>query len=352
MQPVTTTPRSWVLNGYGRAEFAIPLNDPFCKERYIQYGNLIHIEHFPDENEDREVYGTLPAWSGIILPPRTWNSDAVLVTAYSAEAILAYRAMPYVSVTGTPGEVFRKIIDYSHASFANLAGGVPFFIKLGRIDDIPGMTYADELRTNAYDHIQKLIRFTGMDWEVRGRVLPESNALELTVSLYRRKPFSKNLVLTAENTEQANPLMTEQGTITNHVFAYNQAYTPADRTMQEVFFQDSIDKYGPFQSNQTFIGVTDTTSMLTDTARTRIAERGDVKKVVKRVALDYRDTFSNIDTGFIGHVHEPAVGFNSDGSLGFQSYVRIMSVSYNDQTNKADLNVEVMPGVDIVIDTR
>ena len=36
------------------------------------------------------------------------------------------------------------------------------------------------------------------------------------------------------------------------------------------------------------------------------------------------------------------LGFNSAGGLGFQASVRIISVDYNDLSNKAPLNVEVV----------
>src|SRR5688572_29825970 len=90
------TPRSWVLNGYGKAEFSVGL--PHLTERFspkeetiLQYNNLVYIEHVPTKDAAGNVNGKLPAWVGIILPDRTWNFGVLGAVAYSAEAILTFR---------------------------------------------------------------------------------------------------------------------------------------------------------------------------------------------------------------------------------------------------------------------
>jgi hypothetical protein len=54
--------RSWEINKTGKAEFELAIIDPKCKEEFLRFGNLIHVES--DE---------LPAWTGVIDTPR-WNS--------------------------------------------------------------------------------------------------------------------------------------------------------------------------------------------------------------------------------------------------------------------------------------
>jgi hypothetical protein len=347
---VTTTPRGWVLNGYGRCDFAVGLSDANCDERLLRYGNFVLIEHFPNESEERTVYGKLPDWVGMIVPPRTWNKDAVVVSAVSAEALLAFRAMPYAKVEGTVSSCFSAILQYAKDRAPN---GLP--ISIGTVGSPSGGTttadgtrtalqYSDELRTNAYDHINKLVKFSGMDWNVTPSVSPSSYALTLKANLYPRLQ-SAGPALTPQNTDNTDPVMVEQGTIANHIFAYNQANTPLTRIMQEITLQDSIDKYGHFQTNTIYVGVTDSAGLLAAAAQARVNERGEPVKIVKRVALDNLDTFKNLAVGNSCWITDPNVGFNADGTRGFQVYARILSVDYNDMTNKCALNLELLSRV-------
>lgn len=338
---VTTTPRGWVLNGYGRCDFAIPFGDANLTERLIQFGNFIHIEHRPEEGSSN---GRLPNWTGIIVPPRTWNKDAVVVSAVTVEAVFAFRAMPYVKVEGSPDQCFKQIVDYARASTPNtlqiFPGRIDTQYQFGGQVDGRAPAYSDELRTNAYDHIKKMIGLVGMDWDITGEILPESLALQLKANLYARKGRD-GLRLTSVNTDEASPLLTEQGTIINQIFAYSQAQTEQTRVMQEIRLQESIDKYGPFQNNVVYIGVTDSGGLLNTAGQTRVNERGDVVRMVKRTALNHEDTFAFLDVGNVCTISDSRVGFNPDGSLGFSATARVLSMDYNDTTDKVALNVEL-----------
>src|SRR5512144_1026498 len=105
---IPATPRNWVLNGYGRCEFSLSTADPKCTLRNFQFGNLIHIEHIPSVDENGVTTGKLPGWTGIILPPQTWDLGVAHITAYGIEVLLKLRAMPYTTVQGTPKQVFTE----------------------------------------------------------------------------------------------------------------------------------------------------------------------------------------------------------------------------------------------------
>lgn len=346
--PISTTPRSWVLNGYGRTDFAIPLSDGvMLKEKYLRAGNFVRITHYPNEDEGRTEYGVLPEWVGMIIPAKSWNKDAVVVSAVSIEALLAYRAMPFVKVEGTPDVVFKAIIGYATSSEIIKNESIP--LSIGRVDTaagtsmggvtLPPTPYADELRTNAYDHIGKMIKTTGMDWDITHTVT-SSGALALKANLYAKKG-REGLVLTPKNSDDQSPLLTEQGTIVNHIFGYNQAQTEATRVMQEIKDDASINKYGPFQSNVIFTGVTEG-GRLSASTQSRANSTGEPTRMVSRTALDFEDTFSFIAPGNICYVYDPRVGFNADGSLGFRSWARILSADYNDTSNKCALHISLI----------
>ena len=330
-----TTPRSWILNGYGRCEFSMSTSDPKCTETIMQFGNLVHVEHIPTRDADGNYNGKLPDWTGIIMTPRTWDYGVLHVTAYSAESILAFRAMPFVTVSGTPMTLFKRILDYAALKAKNIV------IQPGTLDDV-NMTIPDDLRTNAYDHIQKMIKDSGMDWNVEGRV-NDNGSLDLFANLYYRKGVDTSLDLNNSNTELQSPLLTEQGTPSNHIFGYSQAQTSQSRVMSEILNQESIDDYGDLQINQVFMGKHDKASV-TNAAQSRADTRGRPVKIIKRVALDKGSTFNYLDVGNTVKVKEISVGFNPDGGFGFESTVKIISMDYNDLSNKTPLNVEVMNG--------
>ena len=56
--------RTWKINDYGKATFTISKEDVKAVYEYIRFGNLIYIEH-----------NKLPAWAGVIDPPRDWASS-------------------------------------------------------------------------------------------------------------------------------------------------------------------------------------------------------------------------------------------------------------------------------------
>lgn len=346
---IPTTPRSWVLNEYGKAEFEMQLDDPKCTLRNLNFGNLVRIEHLPTEvKNDAGIVtgylGKLPDWYGIILPPRTWGIDNVSITVYGIEAVLAFRAMPYMTLTGmTPKNMFLEILSQANKRASNIV------IQPGIVNDL-SLTFSDDLRTNAYDHIKKLSKVSGMDWNITGEIGNNGNMI-LTANLFnnsgtynaqaRSNDTPSPVVLDNLNSESSAPLLTEQGTITNQIYAMSSASSPEARTSSFVSIPDSVNDYGPLQINQVYLGQHDATS-IDNSARSRIERRGRPVKMIGRTALDNGDLLSRLKVGQLAYVKDTRVGFNPNGGFGFSSYVKILSMTYNDLSNKVPLNVEVI----------
>lgn len=328
---IPTTPRGWVLDGYGKCEFSLSTADPKCTIQNLQFGNLVHITHIPSLDADGNLNGKLPDWTGIILPDQNWDEGVVHVTAYSVEALLAFRAMPYLSVKGTPKDIFTQIINFSHARAKNI------IIQLGILDDI-SFTFSDDLRTNAYDHIGKLINDSGMDWDVQGS-LDKNGNLQLFANLYVRKGVDTILKMTNRNTELGSPRLQLQGTISNYVIGYSQAQTAQTRVMAETFDQDSIDDYGYLELNQVYIGRHDLVTVQNAT-RTRLDNRSRPVMRLTRNALDNSTMFNYLNVGNVVRIVDTQVGFNENGGFGFDKQFKILSMEYNDMSNKVPLVIE------------
>lgn len=328
-----TTPRSWVLNEIGRCEFSMSTSDPACTEKNLQYGNLILITHVPTQDAAANTNGRLPVWVGMILPPRTWDYGILHAVAYSAESVFSFRAMPHLSLKGYPKEMFYEIIKHT-TDYAN-----NIIIHPGIVDDVP-VTLGEELRLSAFDHIRSIAKNAGMDFDVTSQ-LDQYGNLELFANLYQHKGQDTSLELSNLNSELSSPLLTEQGVPANHVIGYAQASTKASRFQGVGRNQEAINDYGSLQANIVFMGQKDSGGV-TVAAQTLAATRGRPVKMMKRIALDREDTFSFLDTGNIVKIKEADAGFSPSGGFGFDARVRILSMEYNDLSNKTSLNVELV----------
>jgi hypothetical protein len=332
------TPRSWVLNGYGKADFSVGLQ--YLRDRFhpkeetaLQYGNLVHIEHIPTKDADGVTKGKLPDWVGIILPDRNWTDRILGNTVYSAESILTFRPMPLSQVKGRPGAIFKQILDYARAVTSDIV------IQPGIIEQGTGI-YSDNLTTSAYDHIKKLCTNAGMDWDVTSEIDGRGN-LQLYANLYARKGTETRLQITRDNSEGGGPLLTEQGTPYNTIYGYSQANTKEGRYFAIGRNEASIAKYGVLATNHVFSGITDQTALAN--AAQRMADTAPPIMMVRRVALDVGLAFDHIATGNSVLVRDTTVGFKPGGGFGFESQARILSVDYNDLTvGKAPLNLEIL----------
>jgi hypothetical protein len=332
-----TTPRSWVLNGYGKADFSVGtqyLTDkfPHKQETVMQYGNLVYIEHIPSKDAAGTVNGQLPPWVGIILPDRNWPDKILNATAYSAEAILTFRPMPLTKISGTPASMFKEMLGYARAVTDDIV------IQPGVIEDIPE-TFSDSLATSAYDHIVKLCNRAGMNWDVTGQIDTRGN-LQLYANLYRRKGAATRLELTRDNTEGSGSLLTEQGTPYNVIYGYSQASTKESRYFAMGRNQASIDKYGALATNVTFSGITDQTAL--QNAAQSMADNSPPLLKLHRVALDVGATFTSLAAGNTVTILDNTAGFKAGGGFGFAAQARILSLDYNDLSNKAPLNLEII----------
>ena len=330
---VAVTPRSWVLNDYGRAEFTISTADPKCLERNLQYGNLIYIQHIQTKNESGVLNGRLPDWVGMILPQRTWQLGMIHVTAYSAEMILAFRAMPWRTIKGTPKVLFQNILNFSNEAAPNI------IIQPGQLDDITD-NLTDDLKVSGYDHIKTLIKNSGMDWDVTGQLDAKGN-LQLLGNLYSRKGIVTGQTFNNLNSELESPSLTEQGAPTNQVFAHSQAQTKFDRTELTATDQEALDDYGPLQVNQTFMGIHEPAG-LQAAAQNLVNKNSRPVKILRRNALDIGRTFDYLGTGNTWNLYDSTVGFRAGGGFGLEAQVKIKSMDYNDLSNKCPLNIEVI----------
>ena len=334
--------RGWVLNGYGKGSFTIETTDPDCTIDNLQFGNLVHVVHVATPGATGN--GILPTWTGIILPPQDWDKGKIKITVYGAEAILDFRAMPYVKVDNTPASVFTQLLTLAHKQSTNI------IIQPGRIQDIK-TNYTDKLKLSALAHIKKLSDTNQMDWDVIGSVsLARLNAggtsdLQLFANLYDNKGSNPPFTLTEKNTEMSSPYLSIQGTPSNIVHGYSQAQTPATRWGFIGINQAAVDDYGPLELNKVFVGLDDQASVKS-AAQAWATNNGRPTMRVGRKILNIDNNFDYLDIGNTLQIKERAgIGFLPDGTFGLDGSIRIIAMDYSDVTDSVKIVVDINPPV-------
>lgn len=324
--------RSWVINDIGQCEFTISTSDEKCKREYLEYGNLVLVDHIPSKRVDGTLGGVLPSWVGVILPPRSWEYGSVNIVAYGAEAILDFRPVPYVTLNGTTGYVFSEIIR----SVRPVSGAV--VIDVGTVED-DAKNKSETLRTSALDHVIRLIQHSGFDFRVRGEVDDQLGVLRLYADWFVNMGVDTLRSLNNTNTENSAPLLSEEGTLVNLVFGYGQSSTDGARAAGSGSDQDSINDYGVLATNEVFQG-TNSPGSVEEAAKNKVKSQGRPVMTVALNALDVDDTFSYLNLGNVWTYYNRHVGFDGDG-IGFTRKVRITGMEYDDQENVCKLIVEV-----------
>jgi hypothetical protein len=346
LHATTTTPRSWLLDKAGksdpgRAEFAVSTLDDKVTEPNFQYGNMVHIQHIPTADASGTKRGQLPDWVGMIMTPRPWDLGFINKTAYSAEAVLSARPMPCTRVErATPKDIFVKILEYANEFTQRYGGGI--IIQPGVVENA-GATFTYDLRGSGLEHINTLCTDAGMEWNVTGEIDPRGNLL-LYANLYNRLGVDTNFDLTNLNSEASagSNIMTEQGFPMNIVIGHSQANTKEDRKTATGTHADAIADYGPLGFNVAFTGLRNQGEVET-AAQVHADSRGRPVKILSaRRMLDEGLTFSNLAIGNTVNVKDNRVGFSPSGGFGFETRAKILSMKYNDMSNNAEINLEVL----------
>lgn len=346
LHATATTPRSWLLdkNGKsdpGRAEFAVSTLDDKVTEANFQFGNLVHIVHIPTSDASGTKRGQLPDWTGIIITPRPWDLGYINKTAYSAEAILSARPMPWTRVERmTPKDIFVKILEYANQFTQRYGGGI--VIQPGVIENTAA-TFTYDLRLSGLEHINTLCQDAGMEWNVTGEIDPRGN-LVLYANLYTRMGIDTGFDLTNLNSELSagSNVLTEQGFPMNIVIGHTQASTKEDRKSAVGTHDDAIADYGPLGFNVTFSGLRHQGEVASAAQIHADTYGRPVKILPARRALDEGQTFANLAIGNTVNVKDSRVGFSPSGGFGFEAKARILSMKYNDMSNNCEINLEVL----------
>lgn len=311
--------RSWMIGQYGRMNFTIPVISEKCRERFLQFGNLILIDH-----------EKLPSWGGVLDTPRTWGNNRVEMTAYTAEYLLKYRNIGFTDIKTTAGAMFKQCID-----IANKVAETRL-IKAGPIDE-SGTAINFELRNeNIYDFAKKKITEAGYEWRIVPTV--DNNRLLFEASLYKKFEVFTNMVLAeGYNVEKNDSVLIEDGDIYNQYLGFGKGTSWLARYKYTTMDFESQSKYGyrekAFEVNDS------NKSNIEKYTEEEMAKTKAPQKKFDISALDFGDTWKYLDLGALMKVELSVCGFNGD-KLGTDADIRIIGMSYEENKGKVRLICE------------
>jgi hypothetical protein len=308
--------RSWVLNGVGQADFGIAYYDVKCVRRYLEYGNLVKIEHTD-----------LPDWVGVISPPRQWQGNYLTVRAYEMGWLLKYRrTSASMKIGGTAGEMANRLLNIANEDYDTR-------IRAGRIYG-GGTDRGETLGDSIYSHLDRVRERSGHEWYI----YPSTEDGRLVGVMDWMLEAGKDVqavMLTAKNTERGSYILNEDGEIINDLVGYGEANTEGSRIVSRDIDLVSSARYGRRQASKTFSGNREPAT-LRENVQAELAKRANPTTVFQAIVLNVGNIFRFLRLGNRLNVQISGVGF-SDSGLGYRGTIRIVGMRYSDQKDRVEL---------------
>jgi len=296
--------RSWLLSKYGRCEFTIPVIDEKCRERFLQFGNFILIEH-----------ASLPPWAGMIDPPRKWGNNKVTVTAYTPEYILYYRRMSHDLLKVTEGSLFIHAID-----IANKVDDSRIF-KAAPIDETGTPVSYEPKEEAIYDFLR-----TNLTYEWRFVPVVESGRISFEASLYEKFVNLKDFTLkNGYNVEQSDETLVEDGKIYTAYLGLGRGSSWGSRTQYKTEDTEASGKVGYREGKVEVDGREEAT--IEDATNKELKKNKQPQKTFDLSAIDIGGTFKQLDLGNVMKADLSVCGFSGD-KIGISANVRITGMTY------------------------
>ena len=310
---------SWVLGGIGEATFDIAYTDPKCQQAYLEYGNLLLVEH-----------SNLPPWVGVIDTPRAWKRSSVSVRAYDITKLWQWRNTTAGQLLkGTAGVLFNALVY-----IANAAGET--CIRPGSIYS-DGIDRQETLSDYVGKHIDTIRTRSGSDYQLRP-VKDGQNRLLVYIDWVARVGVYCSAILTeGKNVESTDGVMSEEGTIVNQMVGYGDTTTAGKRLQSTKTDYASISQFGLRQGFTTFSGNTVQSTLDANTQAFLNANKTPAR-ILKLKALDVGNTFANLSLGNTLRVNLFSIGF-TNGGRGYSANVRIQGMKYVSNSQTVELIV-------------
>lgn len=307
--------RSWLLKDIGEAVFSIAISDPKCKEEYLQYGNLILVQH-----------ETLPPWVGMIDTPRIWGRGNVEVHAYEPSLLLKYRYPPAnYKFTGTPSEKFEMLIDEANAQYPTLISH--------QVVTVDGESTEEIYSASVYEHINGLCEKYDAEWKTYP-MLTDTGVLSIGIDFIPRVGITTDAeLLQGKNVLYGDIPLEENGELINSIEAMTNAPDAGDTA---VTYTEPM-PYGFRALRKVFSDVN--ADFLPTVAENYVKKSKTPLISTPLTVVDRFNLFSKIGIGNIMKYSFGSVGFNG-GRLGSSRQVRVSGYRFVESSDICELFTE------------
>jgi hypothetical protein len=310
--------RAWGINLATEASFKISTKDSKCREGFLQYGNILLIQH-----------DTLPPWVGFFETPRQWDYGSVQCNAISAEVWFSWRLTHLYNLRDSLSDVFRYIIRD-----CNSWGGL--MMGYGDIDDSIVWAWAN-LGGKASDQIDRMVEQWGVEWSITHRITT-SGRLQFYANLYENlRGNDTHLVLNNANSKMISPLLTEDGAIFNDVFYMSEQGT-GKRTIGRAQDETSIGTYGLRQLIEQGTGAYQ--PALEFMAWMKLQETKNPSIMTSASVLKIGDAWNHLQIGNTFYFDSEFSGFHG-APIGISAMFRIVGMEYTDGDDAVGLIAEL-----------
>ena len=314
---------SWRLNSIGRTILTFSKNDSKTTEEMLRHGNRVLIRFSSDVG--------LPAWGGVLDPPRVWGADTVKVSCYGIEYMLQFRITGKIrAFNSVPvGSVF-------HALLTETQFDSPMGITFGRLWTGGRMHHPRFHFKNLWDVIvSDLLPMENCD--VQFVPYLESGHIRFRAEIYEKLGEDKSehrQLKEGKNVSTAG--LSEQGPLINSFTSVGAGTGwSTDRPTSISVDRDSEQLYGLRQGSEIYSKVTLSTTLerYSNTAVEQSSSphtRPALSVVNKPPAL-----FSSYGIGDYVRCVLPTYGFR-----GYNAVVRLLLREYNVQSKECKLVTE------------
>lgn len=308
--------RSWLLKDIGQASFSVITDSPKCRLEYLEYGNYVVFQH-----------DKLPAWVGMIDPPRSWGNGYVTVNAYEPAILLKYR-YPAVNLkfTGTPGEKLAMLINAANEFEDTL-------IEIG--ENISGGEATDEeFSDSVYAHINDLCGRYAIDWKTYP-VIGSDRKLKIKMDFRSTVGVDTGVELTqGRHIMYGDTPLEESGELIN---SFQALLSTNDNQNTYAEFTSPM-PYGLRMGRSSYSGELDSADLLA-IAQSMVSKSKDPVISAPLTVVDSGNVFYHLDIGNRMKYSFRKVGFGNAG-VGTSRNIRIAGMRFDESIGTCELFTE------------
>lgn len=329
--PLLTQEASWVENKPGRLVFNMPLGHDGFAYKYLKWGVKVtaQFDWFK------------PLWVGFVEPPRKWQQGNIVVNCRSMEYIFHHRRQRDVTtegkltapllLKGPGGALVKQILQIANSKRST-------FIVAGNIN--MGGEERQETVDDLLDfHLTNIAKRTGSVWNVTANNV--GGALQMYLNYFpQRDRVIDYLIEEGVNleTQQTGDILVEDGDIPNDVLG-----TGDESVREEVLAfiaedKTAMNQFGLRQTIVQFPGNVESGTIKENT----VNYLRDNKEAIKSInpVLPYNEEVASrlmLNTMLPVRLH--SVGFKANGTIGFDGYAPVRSLTIDEVRERISLIV-------------